>query len=65
MKIESVYYVKYGRTTVSHTPDQDFYCFYPWEIILPHIPVPVRGKNKTEQVQVGHTSFLDHIVIIK
>ena len=30
-------------------------CFYPFEIILSHIPVPTRGKDKNEQLHVGRT----------
>ena len=31
---------------VSRTPDRDFLCFYPCEIVLFHLPVPARGKDK-------------------
>ena len=55
--------------TVSHTPDQDSGCFYPWEIILSHIPVPACGKyNKrtaTHWLYAGRTSIPDVIVMIK
>ena len=30
----------------SRTPDRDFRCFYPCEIILSHTPVPALGKGK-------------------
>ena len=30
---------------ISRTPDRDFRCFYPHEI-LSRIPVPARGKDK-------------------
>ena len=33
---------KKTRTNLSHTPDRDFHCFYPCEIILSHIPIPAR-----------------------
>ena len=35
-----------SKLSISRTPDQDFRCFYPCEIILCHIPVPARGKDK-------------------
>ena len=31
---------------MSRTPDRDFRCFYPFELIVPHIPIPARGKDK-------------------
>ena len=30
----------------SHTPDRDFGCLYPCEIMLSHIPTPARGEDK-------------------
>ena len=48
----------------SRTPDRDFHCFQWCEIILSHIPVPARGKDKNEQQQVGCTSIRD-IVMLK
>ena len=39
----------------SSTPDQDFSCSYPCEIILSHIPVPAHGKDKNKQPQVRNT----------
>ena len=30
----------------SRTPDRDFFCFYPCEIILSHTTVPALGKDK-------------------
>ena len=34
------------KVRFSCTSDQDFHCFYPYEIILSHIPVPALGKDK-------------------
>ena len=45
----------------SRTPDRNTNCFYPCEIILSHIPVPARGKDKNEQPHVNRTSIRDVI----
>ena len=31
---------------IFHTPDRDFRCFNPSDIILSHMPVSARGKDK-------------------
>ena len=53
----------------SHTPDRDFCCFYPCEIILSHIPVPARekGKNRTaaRRQYAGRTLIRDVIKMLK
>ena len=54
------------RITISRTPDWDFRCFYLFEIILlSHITVPARGKDKSEQLHAGGTSIYNVIVMIK
>ena len=47
-----------GDKTCSGTPDQDFHCFYPFEI-------PALGKDKKEQPHAGRTSIPDVIVMLK
>ena len=43
--------------------------FYPCEIILSHIPVPARGKDKkqtaTRKLHADHTLIPDVIVMLK
>ena len=34
----------------TRTPDWDFHCYYPCEIILSHIPVPASRKHQTVAV---------------
>ena len=43
----------------SRTPDQDFCCFYPCEIIISisHIPAPASGKDK----QVAQWATIAHL----
>ena len=36
---------------ISCSPDQDFGCFYPFDIILSPIPLPTHGKDRTEKEQ--------------
>ena len=36
------------REEISRIPDRDFRRFYPCEIILSHIRVPARGKDKKQ-----------------
>ena len=54
---------------ISPTPDQDFHCFYPCNIILSHILIPAcrKGKNRTaaRQPHTGRTSIHDVIVKLK
>ena len=56
-----------NKTLYSCTPDRDFRCFYPYEIILSQIPVPARGKEKkltaARWPHAGHTSIHDIIVM--
>ena len=53
----------------SRTPDQDFRCFYPYETILSHIPIPASGKDKNRtavrQPHAGRMSICDVIVMLK
>ena len=53
------------HTFISCTPDQDFHCIYPCEIILSHIPIPAHGKIKKEQPHVRHMSIRDVIIVLK
>ena len=46
------------------TPDQDFRCFYPCEILSIYLYHP-EGKIKNEQPRVGFTSILDVIKMLK
>ena len=53
----------------SRTPDRDFCCFYPCEIILSHILVQDLGKDKkrtaARRPDAGRRSIRDVIVILK
>ena len=41
-------------------------CFYPCEILLSHIPIPARGKDKKEQLHLGRKlAICDVIVMLK
>ena len=52
-----LYYFLPADTFFSRTPDWDFRCFNPCEIIsISHIPIPARGKDKNEQ-QAGCPSL--------
>ena len=68
-KIPSLLRLNAGMLYVSRTPDSDFRCFYPCKIILSHIPVPARGKDKkrtaTRQPHAFRTSICDVIVGLK
>ena len=58
-----------NRILYFRTPDQDFPCFYPCEIILSHTPVPALGKDKKWiaacHPHAGRTSICDVIVMLK
>ena len=56
--------VTVGAKIVSRTPDRDFRCFCPCEIILSHIPVPARGKdkNRTAYTSAARWSHLDVMI---
>ena len=59
-----------GGTLTFQTPDGDFHCFYPCEIILSlTYPYQPAGKIKNEQPHVGPytscNSFHDIIVMLK
>ena len=49
----------------SRTPDRDFLCFYPCEIILSHIPVPAHGKDKKRTITRRPALIGDIIVMLK
>ena len=53
----------------SCTTDWDFCCFYPCEIILPHIPIPGHGKDRNQTAtrwrHAGCTSICDVIEMLK
>ena len=53
------------KSVFSCTPDRNFRCFNPCEIILSHIPVPAHGKDKNEEPHAGRTSIHDVIVMLK
>ena len=48
-------FIEEQEKKVAPTPDPDFGCFYPCEIILFHILAPALKKDKNEQLHVGRT----------
>ena len=50
-----ILFLPQGGMGFSLTPDRDYCCFYPCEMIISQIPVPAPGKDKNEQPHVVHT----------
>ena len=52
---------------ISRTPDRDFRCFHPCEIILFYLTYPYQpvGEKKNEELYVGRTSISDAVVMLK